>query len=160
MRKPVIPYGAPSAPTELQWSLTLSSEETCRLARRELRRVSFNGASLFRVRKLTYYPELSENAVSFNGASLFRVRKRPNVLDETVRNTALQWSLTLSSEETGSNGYTDRSQWRFNGASLFRVRKRRRIFANFCGFSSFNGASLFRVRKLGRHRGNGVWQQV
>ncbi len=51
---------------ELQWGLTLSSEETWDTIHR-----CFNGASLFRARKLIV-------PACFNGASLFRARKRPS----------------------------------------------------------------------------------
>ncbi len=143
--------------TQLQWGLTLSSEETGTGWRRGRRARCFNGASLFRARKLVF---------------------ANNYLLDLM---ALQWGLTLSSEETwyylrdlhlrryASMG--PHSFERGNGGCLFL--KARCGVASMgphsfergnveCGrnlrryMSRFNGASLFRARKPGTKatRGN------
>ncbi len=133
--------------TALQWSLTLSSEETIL--------VTFLICYWFMLQwSLTLSSEETPYGVGssflpygFNGASLFRVRK-PEMNTLLSRAEELQWSLTLSSEETsiqvGWSGFTSQLQWSLTLSSE-ETRK-----ANFGGFSKsrrFNGASLFRVRK-------------
>ena len=156
----------------LQWSLTLSSEETsgfgtlllwCVYASMEPHSFergnessapdsdtssSFNGASLFRARKLRAIARLARAMGRFNGASLFRARKLNGSAPSRMHCMRLQWSLTLSSEETRPRLEPTPGRSRFNGASLFRARKLVQVPALAGNLSdSFNGASLFRARK-------------
>ena len=84
----------------LQWGLTLPSKETRIHSRRDFDIPGFNGASLFRARKL-------------EGCSR-----------RACWRSVLQWGLTLPSKETPYShaGFVAHISG-FNGASLFRARK-------------------------------------
>ena len=120
--------------TRLQWGLTLPSKET----------EPSQGGDTY----VKYWR-------SFNGASLFRARKLGvgRINDETRPwKTLLQWGLTLPSKETRQDG---RSTMDCTQASMgpHSSEQGNRSMAQIArdkipGAYSFNGASLFRARKL------------
>ncbi len=148
VRKPILCARCGADARRLQWSLTLSSEETWTCPCNRSPRCSFNGASLFRVRK----PDRSLSIPSATGLlqwSLTLSSEETEVVPLAGAGASrLQWSLTLSSEETGPRAWAQGDVAdSFNGASLFRVRKRRPRLISRRWMACFNGASLFRVRK-------------
>ena len=111
----------------LQWGRTFSSaERTAERTPNRKRRLSFNGAALFQVRKVEEgYQAFTEANLASMGPHFFKCGKMP----------ACQSALPIL--------------LRFNGAALFQVRKveiaaNQRPLDNQC----FNGAALFQVRKV------------
>ena len=97
--KRVMNASSVSTVVPLQWGLTLSSEETSRLRRQRAWHKASMGPHSFERGNPQAATRWHDCGLGFNGASLFRARKLERAALE-VFNEELQWGLTLSSEET------------------------------------------------------------
>ena len=136
------------------------------------RLLCFNGASLFRARKLEVQREREVLETRLQWGLTLSSEETYWIERVSFSGGGLQWGLTLSSEETRRTAFrfgraasasmgphsfergnqagspTDQdSITRFNGASLFRARKHGVTTALYLRQNCFNGASLFRARK-------------
>ena len=158
---------------KLQWGLTLSSEETVNPRSHAVwrRRASMGPHSFERgnlpihrlhqpVQHASMGPHSFERGnesglmicsalgLASMGPHSFERGNLVSPVSYTLSIMALQWGLTLSSEETRVRSDISALSRGFNGASLFRARKHVDTLWEIDDLSaSFNGASLFRARK-------------
>ena len=134
----------------LQWGRALSSAETRVPTRARQAGPRFNGAALFRARRLGYRPGAPHRFRSFNGAALFRARRQARILDKVVASCSP--SMGPRSFERGDYSVLCTFGRIFSRPSMgprsFERGDLERATPWHTRFSPFNGAALFRARRL------------
>ena len=133
----------------LQWSRDLSTTEIFNWTRLQFRRFGFNGAVIFRPRKLHSSICAPATYACFNGAVIFRPRKSSwQTLTTAILITGFNGAVIFRPRKSVAAGPKGSPPWGFNGAVIFRPRKYQQQELLTRLSWGFNGAVIFRPRKF------------